>query len=104
MVLKTSQPNMGSDKLLYKHCPNCTKGFRSIDGDGKEDQVPPHCKRCGCPMYDNGGPDALAFSEAQARGEHQPALAAMGAASRGYTPAAAFGLEQTGSVVNVPED
>jgi hypothetical protein len=84
MALKTSSPNIGSNKVVYVHCPNCSKMYRMVDEEGNPDGLPSTCKRCGCPM-DNSpeGKKAQQWMDTQADGAYDPAIASFGRQMRG---------------------
>jgi len=81
MALMRSRPNLGDPNSEYVHCPNCSKMFQVVDPDGKAVGAPANCTRCGCPVED--GKNARKFMDDMAEAQHDPALAAMGARSRG---------------------
>ena len=68
--------------LLHYQCPHCSRSYEAEkDQAGTLVKVgsPANCSRCGCPMDET----AQAFSEERARGEHNPAISAIGAQMRG---------------------
>ena len=84
-VLETTQPNIGSGKEAYAHCPNCSKMFLAVDEDGHDETLPRECKRCHCPMV--AGDESKAFMDLAAEAQHDEAVAAFGAQYRGETGA-----------------
>lgn len=84
MPLRTSVPNIGSDKVEYVHCPNCSRMYKSIDEDGKTEGFPSRCKRCDCPMVSTDeGKKAQTWMDAQAEKAYDPAIADFGRQMRG---------------------
>ncbi len=81
MTLKTTTPNLGSGKAVFVHCPNCSKMFPMTDDDERVVGPPASCTRCGCPIEESA--KSRAFMNGLAEKEHDPALAALGRASRG---------------------
>ncbi len=74
-------PNLGDGSSEYVHCPNCSKMFQVVDGQGRIVTAPANCTRCGCPVED--GKNARDFMNEVAKAQHDPALSAMGRRSRG---------------------
>ena len=82
MTLKTTQPNVGNENVLYADCPNCSRMFQVMDDQGKKVGLPPECPRCTCPI-DEKANKAVAWMNEQAERHHEPALAELGRRSRG---------------------
>ena len=93
MVLKeleTSQPNIGSGKEVYAHCPNCSKMYLSENDRGRPQTLPQTCERCECPMV--AGDESKAYMDLAAEENHDEAVSLFGRQYRGETP---VGLSRT---------
>ena len=79
MPLRTKE---GTDGRMHTMCPNCSRMYSDTNEKGEQIEIPTKCRRCGCPMDSE---KALAFSDAEARKGHNPALSELGNRVRGMT-------------------
>lgn len=60
---------------MYAQCPNCSRLHATTDDKNVPVDVPSKCRRCQCPMDKT---QAVQFADANAKTEHNPALAKQG--------------------------